>query len=218
MLLFLVMSLLTINHIVTLLYLPFLLPNYIGFYGELLLILMNVSAFTIISFNIIAFIRYTKKYIKQNADSTKALDKEKHRVKSISDIKIEKCGKGLWQFYVNDNTYEIKLKGYMFQLSFVMAIMVRLLYYRYIKHGLERDFAKYAKVPLQSLEIQIQMPRHKIINKKLVRHNHLWFGLISQAICRVQIKNEFYYYSRNYLFYRGKYERVKYTEEWWLRG
>lgn len=222
MTIFLVSLFISLNYIAALFYLPFVVPYFDESGVRLLFVFLNIIGYFVMYLPCIAFNYCTKKFTKLNADTTLALSKQKLNVKSLDDIIIEKCTQGLWKFYVGDNTYAINLKGYIFQLSFIMAIMVRLVYYRYIKNGLQKHFALHARVPIRSLKIHIKTPRNRIITKKLVRHYHLWHGLFTQAICYYQITKYFYIPTpRNlggFFAYKPDNLKVKYTEEWWLQG
>lgn len=221
MVLLIVMSIVTVIYTALNLSLPFLFQNLqwssdSGLF--LTLLYMNIFEPLFLLFLIPCFHRYTRIYNRQNEDTTIALSKEKHRVKSLADIEIEKCGSGIWKFYANDNTYEINLKDYLFQTSFVMAIMTRLVFYRYIKNGKLIHFASHAKVPIKSLEIQIKMPNNKIRKKKLVRHNRLCHGIIAEDICHCQIRYDCVSRYRIFEDIHREHQYVKYKEEWWARG
>lgn len=223
MLIFLIVIIFTLIYEISLFSLPFLLP-YLSEGGAqtlgFVLIMMNITSQVPMVGCLVAGINYTHIYNLRNADATIALSKEKHRVKSLDEIVIEKCGNSIWKFYANGKTFEIDLKGYLFQRSYIMAIMVRIFYYRYIKIGKRKNFAKYVKAPMRSLKIQIKMPNNKVIKKNIVRHGRLCQNLISQAISHYQAVYAKFFNAQTELigFILYLSNREKYTEEWWLRG
>ena len=220
MVLLIVMSIVTVIYTALDLSLPFLFQNLQWSSEEglfLTLLFMNIFEAILLMSLVPCFHHHTRIYNRQNEESTIALSKEKHRVKSLADIEIEKCGNGIWKFYANNNTYEINLKGYLCQTSFVMAIMTRLVFYRYIKRGKLIRFASHAKVPIKSLEIQIKMPNNKIRKKKLVRHNRLCHGVIAEDICHCQIRHDSVPRYEIFEEMHREHQYVKYKEEWWAR-
>ncbi len=220
MILFLVSLFISLNYIAALFYLPFVVPYFDESGVVLLFVFLNIIGYFVMYLTCIAFIYCTKKYIRFNAETTLSFFKQKGILNSIEDISVRQCGNGIWILSVKDIDYTINLTGYIFQKSFIMGIFVRFLYYKYIKNGLQKNFAKYRRIKIRSLSIPIITCRGKIIKKIIVRNYRLNFNLITQSICYYQIARKFTSIEQPSYFFSPKPQnyKVKYTEKWWIGG